>query len=96
MTNPVAILGGPWPHAVFSAEERAGALCLVDLGHGRSIANDAAAVVRALRSAGYDLDVRRVLYRDPDGVWNEIQIEGGWFHSVRNLNCDSLEAVIGA
>lgn len=96
MTIPAAILGGPWPHAVFSVEQRAGFVCLIDLGHGRSVANDAAAVVRALRSGGYDLARQRVFYRDDRGVWDEIQIAGGSFHSFRSLNCDSLDAAIQA
>jgi hypothetical protein len=95
MTIAATILGGPWPHAVFSVEQRAGFLCLLDLGHGRSVANDAAAVVRALRSGDYDLGVQRVFYRDTRGVWDEIQIAGGWFGGFRSLNCDSLDAAIG-
>lgn len=94
MTIPAAILGGPWPHAVFSAEECAGVLCLIDLGHGRSVANDAAAVISALKSGGHDLATQRVFYRDARGVWDEIQVVGGWFRGFRSLNCDSLEAAL--
>jgi hypothetical protein len=95
MTIRAAVLGGPWPHAVFGVEERAGFLCLVDLGHGRSVANDAAAVVCALKSGGHDLAAQRVFYRDARGVWDEIEVVGGWFRGFRSLNCDSLEAAIG-
>jgi hypothetical protein len=94
MTIHAAVLGGPWPHALFSVEERAGVLCLIDLGHGRSVANDAAAVIRALRSGGYHLAALRVFYRDTQGAWDEILIADGWFRGFRSLNCDSLEAAL--
>jgi hypothetical protein len=58
--------------------EEPGFVVVTDLGTGRSVTNDAAAVLLELgRETG--LEGKRVIYRDTDGRWDELLHEGVHF-----------------
>jgi hypothetical protein len=69
----------PTPRTSYSVTEQGEFLCLVDSGQGRSITNDAEAVIADLAAAGHDLAAKRLLYRDTMGYWDELVVKNGQF-----------------
>lgn len=49
-----------------------------DLG-GRSVTNDAEAVIRDLVGFGIDVDKRQIIYRDSEGEWYVLRTQLGAF-----------------
>lgn len=72
-------------------------ICVWDeRGDRRSITNAAEDVVRWFAERGYlfreDEGARRILYRDSDGVWDELAHDGKRFKAFRPIGGTSLEA----
>jgi hypothetical protein len=64
-------------------------IAIEDLDGLMSVTNDAENVVRYLARIG--LGKRRLLYRDPEGIWDELLHDsGGAFMGFRALRCQLL------
>jgi hypothetical protein len=75
--------------------ERAGdVVFIVDRDDGKSVTNDAEAVIRDLRERGIDVDRVAIVYRDTMGIWDQIQTKRGAFSGFRSLGgtSDRIEA----
>jgi hypothetical protein len=82
--------------AKYSVELRDGILVLVDANAGdRSITNDAEAVIADLAQQ-YDLAFTNyaVIYRDTDGIWDELVHADGRFAGFQPLRQTELDAAI--
>jgi hypothetical protein len=67
---------------------------VVDLDEGRSVTDDAAAVIRDLIERGIDVDRMMIVYRDISGLWDQITTKRGAFSGFRSLGVlDRIEAV---
>lgn len=77
-------------YAVVANQERVFAIVDQD-GGGRSITNDADAVIREIadRIVG-----KRLIYRDTDGRWDEICHLDGRFTGFKPVGADSLQAAL--
>lgn len=64
--------------AAFTARVESGAVVIEDLNKGRSVTNDAAAVISTLVRRGYDLALP-VIYRDTAGEWDGLRVRDGRF-----------------
>ena len=84
----------PTPRSIYSVTEHDEFLCLIDSGQGRSITNDAEAVIAELAAAGYDLGRKRVLYRDTMGYWDELVVKDGQFSHFRPIHETDLSRAI--
>jgi hypothetical protein len=82
------------PRSRYTIESRPGLLCLIDQDDGRSVTNDAALVIADLVQKGYDLSSTRVLYRDTQGVWDELLTRDGSFAGFRSINATTIDAAI--
>jgi hypothetical protein len=80
--------------SVYSLTEHGEFLCLVDSGKGRSITNDAEAVVADLAAAGHDLARKRVLYRDTMGLWDELVVKDGQFSHFAPIHERDVQSAI--
>jgi hypothetical protein len=80
--------------SAFTIIKRPGFYCLADQGTGRSITNDAEAVIADLVRAGYDLRNDRVIYCDTRGVWDELLVTDGTFSGFESINDTELDAAI--
>lgn len=87
-------LSGP---ICWSAEIEQGVIVLIDLDRGgRSITNDAEAVICHLRRL-FDLTTHRVIYRDTMGLWDGLAVDQtGRFSGFVMLQMPSREAAIAA
>lgn len=66
-----------------------GVVCIVDHNHnsgGKSVTNDAEAVVADLAAAGVNLDAHPVIYRDSMGVWDQLVVEASKFAGFKSIN----------
>jgi hypothetical protein len=63
-----------------------GVVCIVDNDNGKSVTNDADAVIEDLVAAGIDLAAHLVIYRDTMGVWDQLLVSGGKFASFKSIN----------
>ena len=82
--------------APYSMTTRAEFLLLERGGEGRSLTNDAEAVIAQLAGRGV-LEGRRVLYQDTEGRWDEMRHEAGRFRGFAPLGARTAEdAVAGA
>ena len=68
---------------------------IVDCDDGKSVTNDADAVIRDLRERGIDVDRVVIVYRDTMGMWDQLQTKRGAFAGFRSLGgtSDRSEAV---
>lgn len=84
--------------SAYSVDAVPGFICLTDLNHeGRmSVTNDAENVITDLRIAGFDLAANRVIYRDSDGIWDELLVRKGKFAGFAPLLQRTVEAAIEA
>jgi hypothetical protein len=71
------------------------AVCVVDMhdGTSMSVTNDAERVVEDLAGRGL-LDNRRLIYKDTNGVWDEIQHKDGRFVGFKTLGATDLDAAL--
>lgn len=80
--------------SVYSVQVRDGFICLVDEDKGRCIRNAAEDVIAELIAAGYDLDNKRVIYRDTMGFWDELVVKNGQFSDFRPIRETDLDRAI--
>jgi hypothetical protein len=73
------------PRAKFSTSTHGHVIAVVDKDEGRSVTNDADAVIACL-ATNFDLSKYRVIYRDTRGVWDEILVRDGRFADFRSIN----------
>lgn len=69
---------------VYSVED--GIICIVDRDTGKSVTNDVNNVVADLVHAGVWQRGMPVIYRDTRGVWDQIVVKDGHFHSFAPIN----------
>jgi hypothetical protein len=69
-----------------------GIVCIVDHGMGLSVTNDAEQVINDLDNAGVPLDTMRVIYRDGEGIWDEMLVQDGCFADFRSIGERNKEA----
>ena len=71
-----------------------GVVCVIDQGRGKSVTNDAEAVIADLGANGVDLANQPVIYRDTEGRWDELVVRNGRFSDFRFLHTkDQAQAV---
>ena len=74
-------------HASFSATIEDKVCCIVDHNDGgKTVTNDAEEVIFHLASRGIDFSDLRVIYRDTDGIWDELLISNNAFDRFRSLH----------
>lgn len=66
-------------------------LVIIDQDGPVSVTNDVEAVIADLVEEGVNVDSKRVLYRDSEGLWDQILTTEGRFHDFRILTARSLE-----
>jgi hypothetical protein len=81
------------PRAEFSYRSYGHVIAVVDHDHGRSVTNDAEAVIAQLAEK-FDLSKFHVIYRDTRGVWDELLVQHGQFVGFRSINERELEAAL--
>ncbi len=82
--------------STYSTHTVPGFICVTDLNQGMSVTNDAENVVAELLEAGHDLKSNRVLYRDSEGIWDELRVRGGKFAGFQLLSAKDLEVAMAA
>lgn len=82
------------PRADYSCLIENGVICIFDHDNGKSVTNDAMAVITDLVSANIDVAIMPVIYRDTMGVWDQLVCENGEFHSFRSLNKREREEAV--
>jgi hypothetical protein len=81
------------PRAVFSYRSYAAVIAVIDLDEGRSVTNDAEAVIAQLAEK-FDLSKYRVIYRDTRGIWDELEVCDGEFAGFRSINERDLDVAL--
>lgn len=72
-------------------------LLILDKGTGgRSVTNDAEAVIADFAARGIDVDKRRVIYRDSTGRWDGMATRHGTFAGFIMLGVHTLPQAIAA
>lgn len=61
---------------------------------GRSLTNSAEEVVRALSRSQYLKEGDRLVYRDTEGCWDEMQVQKGVFVGFRYLGATSMDDAV--
>jgi hypothetical protein len=84
---------GPEPRATFTCRAYEKVIAVTDLCRGRSVTNDAEAVIAQL-AENFDLSGYRVIYRDTRGIWDELCVRDGRFDGFRSINERELEAAL--
>ena len=69
-------------------------VALVDAGDGLTITNAAEAVIADLKRRGISQANDRVIYRDTEGLWDELCVAERGFVGFRVLGAASLEAAL--
>ena len=77
--------------ATYTVAAEDGVICIVDADQGKSVTNDAEGVVADLARRGFDLSLP-VIYRDTQGIWDQIVIEKGCFAGFASLGQVSKNA----
>lgn len=65
--------------ARYTCTEQAVCIALEDRDQGKSITNDAEAVIRDLSERGLPIGVKPVIYRDTSGQWDMLRVKNGAF-----------------
>jgi hypothetical protein len=73
------------PRAKFSTSTHGNIIAIVDEDEGRSVTNDADAVIACL-ATNFDLSKYRVIYRDTCGIWDEMIVRDGRFADFCSIN----------
>ena len=81
------------PRATFTYRAYEKVLAVTDLCRGRSVTNDAEAVIAQL-AGKFDLSKYRVIYRDTRGIRDELAVRDGRFDGFRSINERELEAAL--
>lgn len=83
----------PEPRASFTYRSYGSVIAVTDQDDGRSVTNDADAVIAQLAEK-FDLSKFRVIYRDTRGIWDELQVRAGQFAGFRSINERELDAAL--
>ncbi len=76
----------PSPRADYSYSIENSVVCIIDHDCGKSVTNDAMAVIADLVAARIDVGSMPVIYCDTMGIWDQLVCENGKFHSFRSLD----------
>lgn len=79
------------PESVFTWDIDGDLVAVVDLDGGRSVTNDAEAVVAFLVGAGIDFSGKRLAYRDTLGTWDELKVRDNRFAGFGLLDALTLD-----
>ncbi len=71
-----------------------GIVCVIDLDNGKSVTNDADNLIADLVANGIDLAVHPVIYKDTQGVWDQLVVQNNRFANFKSINERSKEAAI--
>ena len=82
------------PRADYSYSIESGVVCIIDHDNGKSVTNDAPAVIADLAAAGIDVATAPVIYCDTMGVWDQLVCQDGKFQSFRSLNKRDRDAAV--
>ena len=82
--------------AEFSYQIKGNTICIVDQCNGecKSVTNDVENVIAKIAFDGVDLCNHRVIYRDTDGIWDEIVCKNGEFKGFRSINERNLDTAL--
>jgi hypothetical protein len=83
----------PAPRATFSYRSYGDVIAVIDHDEGRSVTNDAEAVIEQLAQK-FDLSKYRVIYRDTRGVWDELRVRDARFDGFGSINETGLDAAL--
>jgi hypothetical protein len=81
------------PRAKFSYSTHGSIIAIFDKDGGRSVTNDADAVIACL-ATNFDLAKFRVIYRDTRGIWDEMIVRDGRFADFRSINERDLDKAL--
>ena len=85
--------------AIYTHSTDRGVVCIVDSDQGMSVTNAAEAVIAELFKAGVVPAAGPVVYRDTDGRWDQLVVDGGKFAGFKSLNestqADAVAKVLG-
>ncbi len=80
--------------AVYSVGRSGNVVTLVDHDRGRTVTNDADAIVWDLSRSGTLRPMDRLIYRDTDGRWDEIEHKDGIFVGFAPIGRTSLDRAL--
>ena len=84
----------PEPRAVFSYQTFGNVIAVIDHDQGRSVTNDAEAVVAQL-GRKFDLSQYRLIYKDTRGIWDQMLVDRtGQFAGFSSINERDLPAAL--
>lgn len=63
-----------------------GVVCIVDHDTGRSVTNDARDVIDDLTRKDIDVNAMPVIYRDSQGIWDQLTVVNSRFASFKSIN----------
>jgi hypothetical protein len=82
------------PRAAYHYTTHGSVICIVDEGAGKSVTNDVENVLEDLRREGINLARVRLIYRDSQGLWDEIVVLDDRFRRFRAIGARTLEAAL--
>jgi hypothetical protein len=82
------------PRACYDYEIVDRVVCIVDNDRGRSVTNDAAAVIGDLIADDINLTMCPVIYRDTMGVWDRLVVIGGQFAGFSPIGTTTRDEAI--
>jgi hypothetical protein len=84
----------PEPRAVFSYQTFGRVIAVVDHDQGRSVTNDADAVIAQLAQK-FDLSQYHVIYKDTRGIWDQMLVDRtGQFAGFSSINERDLPSAL--
>jgi hypothetical protein len=84
----------PEPRAVYSYQTFGQVIAVIDHDQGRSVTNDAEAVIVQLAQK-FDLSQYRVIYKDTRGIWDQMLVDRtGQFAGFSSINERDLPAAL--
>lgn len=84
----------PRTRAVFSVERDRDVIVIIDLDGPVSVTNDAEAVVAAVMAKEKAAPPPRIVYRDTEGRWDGLRVQGGRFAGFVILGCSTRQAAV--
>lgn len=81
--------------SMYKMENIDGVICIVDLDGDKSVTNDIENVIDDLARAGIRLD-GPVIYKDSDGIWDEVLVSDNKFKDFQFINVRKVEDAIAA
>jgi hypothetical protein len=83
----------PEPRAVFSYQTYGNVIAVIDHDQGRSVTNDAEAVIAQLAQK-FDLSQYRVIYKDTRGIWDQMLVDRTGLAGFSTINERDLPAAL--